>query len=338
MLRILLFSLFFIKVNFLFCQDNNLDFFYLLNKQNTIENKLTYIKHVRDSLNSVYFNKLKILNSYIQTNNIVKYKLTSILKIYYIKFLLYNDLNFYNNFFFGEYVYFRVLTKTFFRLTSILKELIQTSNVTLSILKDTKNLLDSLYKNQKILQYQRDSLIIQIENSLSKLKQNNSQLRILLKNDYYKMIDSIVKFNSEEKKISLLTNNPKFYPPLKNFVVVSTFGEHSHSKYPSIVYKNDGVDLTSVEDNVYLAEDGILISIIKTKKNGYILVFKHNDNLFTVYSNIYTYNCKLNQLYKKGSIIGKISSLTSKYSFKTLNFQVWQNYQKIDPLNFTYDE
>ena len=171
--------------------------------------------------------------------------------------------------------------------------------------------------------------------SAKKLEQNAQEIRSIIVDNYsnYKVLDKFLVNTS----LSVETNNSLFENlslPLYNSIIISSFGNHNHPYLKNVVITNDGIDLFSDTDTIVKSVfEGEVVYIVDVPNFGKSIILKHNV-YYTVYSNLNLVYVHDNQKIFSNQKIGTISSNSSKYSFACLNFQIWKNTQKLNPVDF----
>lgn len=228
--------------------------------------------------------------------------------------------------------YLKLLSNYLYHLTNYIETLKKQQQVNLQTLQKSNVLLTTFLKNYKNNKLLLDSNVLLLNSQLTELQQTSNLLRIDLENlDYgYDTVKNLI-YNFS-RTVNDTTDEFRIYnSPLIDPIVISSFGVHTHDKIKDIRIKNDGVDLYSPTDSlVKVVCNGTVQAIVDLHKLGKSVIINHN-NYFTVYSNLNNVFVSINNSVAIGQVLGTVSKNTSKYSFACLNFQVWNNNEKLNP-------
>lgn len=136
-------------------------------------------------------------------------------------------------------------------------------------------------------------------------------------------METMPVFNSSrsEKKLKLIM-------PLKG-VIVSSYGEklnpYNDSKgfQRGIEIKTDGLRI------VKTVEDGVVVQTGESDVYGRYIKIKHDDNLFSIYGNLYKVYTKENQKIIRGERIAELSE-----DSPVLHFELWIDDDAVNPLEY----
>lgn len=351
MQKLLIISFFSILSFACFSQPKN-DF--LLNKDINIYDLIYLNSHIEDEQNvlldinekiNFYQNKVIITKN---TLNSLQYKLDLYSNIYadlLVHFYLVSlnlkstsvfvfSSNTFNQIF-QRYNYIILLVRYIHDVNDYLK-LTQTrlDNELLSFKSYTKSLdlFLSSYQEKKV---KLDSQIALSISSANLMQQNADEIRTIINNGYaeFAVLDKFLN-NTSLDTIEDSSSFINLSLPLKDGVVISSFGVHSHPYLKNITVMNDGIDIFSKTDTLVKAVFlGEVVSIVKIPNFGTSVILKHED-YYSVYSNLNKIYIDSGQKLYKNQIIGSISPKTSKYSFPCLNLQIWHNTEKLNPKNY----
>jgi hypothetical protein len=143
--------------------------------------------------------------------------------------------------------------------------------------------------------------------------------------------DKAIAMTVEESKIatSFSALRGRMPWPVGSGFISDHFGVHNHPVLKGIKVKNDGVDIqTSSGNEVKVVYDGIVQSVVSIPGANMIVAVQHGD-YFTVYSKLAKVNVSTGQKIGSGQRIGVVASGSDGTS--EVNFQVWRNFDKINP-------
>jgi murein hydrolase activator len=117
--------------------------------------------------------------------------------------------------------------------------------------------------------------------------------------------------------------------PVGSGFISDHFGVHNHPVLKGIKTNNNGVDIqTSAGNDVKVVYDGVVQSVVSIPGANMIVAVQHGD-YFTVYSKLSNVNVSTGQKISSGQKIGVVA--TDNDGTSEINFQVWKNFDKINP-------
>lgn len=177
---------------------------------------------------------------------------------------------------------------------------------------------------------------------------NNSELMVattkkldLLAKQLYvqtKSFDEVEKL--ARNKAQMLASIPAIQPvsnkELKH--IASGFGSRTHPIY-KIQHFHTGLDFTAnIGTEIYATGDGTVAAVVNDF-NGYgkHVVISHGYGYQTLYAHMSRFNVRPGQKVKRGDVIGYIGN-TGTSTGPHLHYEVIKNNQKINPVNFFYND
>jgi murein hydrolase activator len=143
-----------------------------------------------------------------------------------------------------------------------------------------------------------------------------------------------IAMNAEESKLatSFSALRGRMPWPVGSGFISDHFGVHNHPVLKGIKTNNNGVDIqTSAGNDVKVVYDGIVQSVVSIPGANMIVAVQHGD-YFTVYSKLSNVSVSTGQKISSGQKIGVVA--TDNDGTSEINFQVWKNYDKINPENW----
>ncbi len=190
------------------------------------------------------------------------------------------------------------------------------------------------YKNN------RRDIIAQFKAELSNKAQENAQPKVVQGDIYRPDSVSLAKaskpsdtHNNVSEQDAFLFEVQKGYLewPVKNSVIISSFGEKKHPVYDKITIRNDGINfLVPAYSEVNVVYDGEVSKIVSLPTNQFAIIIKHGT-YFTVYSGLDHIKVESGDAVQKGDVIGNFENYENKL---ILNFQIWQGTNKINPYHW----
>jgi murein DD-endopeptidase MepM/ murein hydrolase activator NlpD len=126
-------------------------------------------------------------------------------------------------------------------------------------------------------------------------------------------------------------NQKRLTWPVARGFVSSKFGLQSHPVLKGVKIENPGVDIQTQKDEVVRAVfDGAVSKIASIPgMNGIVIIIQHGEYR-TVYANLRKSLVKMGDNVKTKDPIGEVFTDTDGVS--EVQFQVWKNFNKLDPL------
>lgn len=116
--------------------------------------------------------------------------------------------------------------------------------------------------------------------------------------------------------------------PVKNSVLISSFGEKKHPVYEKITIRNDGINfLVPAYSVVNAVFDGVVSKVVTLPSNQFAIIVRHGS-YFTVYSGLDHIKVSAGDEVHKNSEIGSYENNEGRL---ILNFQIWSGTQKLNP-------
>jgi septal ring factor EnvC (AmiA/AmiB activator) len=139
-----------------------------------------------------------------------------------------------------------------------------------------------------------------------------------------------------ELSSSFSANARKLPWPVAHGQIVGHFGKQPHPVLKGVTVDNLGVEILTLKDEpVRAVFDGKVVTIATVPGMNYVVMVQHGE-FYTVYARLKSVpNVKNGQEVKARDVIGEV--YTDKDGQSQLQFQVWQNSQKLDPEDWLYN-
>ena len=140
-----------------------------------------------------------------------------------------------------------------------------------------------------------------------------------------------ITMNAEESRLatSFSALRGRMPWPVGSGFISDHFGVHNHPVLKGIKTNNNGIDIqTNAGNDVKVVYDGIVQSVVSIPGANMIVAVQHGD-YFTVYSKLSNVNVSNGQKINGGQKIGVVA--TDNDGTSEINFQVWKNFDKINP-------
>lgn len=221
---------------------------------------------------------------------------------------------------------------------SVLREKI-TETQNLQVLKGKQsNVVSQLSQKEKALKNQLSSnkqAVEKLENMIARIVE-----REIKRSQERERKDEAKSEPSNNKAIAMTAEESKLATsfsalrgrmpwPVGSGFISDHFGVHNHPVLKGIKTNNNGVDIqTSAGNDVKVVYDGVVQSVVSIPGANMIVAVQHGD-YFTVYSKLSNVNVSTGQKISSGQKIGIVA--TDNDGTSEINFQVWKNFDKINP-------
>jgi len=210
------------------------------------------------------------------------------------------------------------------------------SSVVSQLNRKEKELKNQLASNKQAVEKLENMIarIVEREIKRSQERENNNESK---SNKSVVSTSKAITMTAEESKIatSFSALRGRMPWPVGFGFVSDHFGVHNHPVLKGIKVKNDGVDIqTSAGNDVKVVYDGIVQSVVSIPGANMIVAVQHGD-YFTVYSKLANVNVSTGQKISSGQKIGIVA--TDNDGTSEINFQVWRNFDKINPEGWLKD-
>ncbi|PWK27332.1 septal ring factor EnvC (AmiA/AmiB activator) [Arcicella aurantiaca] len=230
---------------------------------------------------------------------------------------------------------------------SVLREKI-TETQSLQVLKGKQSdVVSQLNQKERVLKNQLASnkqAVERLENMIARIvereikrsqeRERNSRANDANKSNKAESSNKSIAMNAEESKLatSFSALRGRMPWPVGSGFISDHFGVHRHPVLKGIKTNNNGVDIqTSAGNDVKVVYDGIVQSVVSIPGANMIVAVQHGD-YFTVYSKLSNVNVSTGQKIHSGQKIGVVA--TDNDGTSEINFQVWKNFDKINPENW----
>jgi len=136
----------------------------------------------------------------------------------------------------------------------------------------------------------------------------------------------------KELSVSFAENRGKLPWPLERGVISETFGVHQHPVLKNVKTKNNGLNISTAEnEDARAVFKGKVVSVAVISNSNIAVIIKHGE-YFTVYSNLDKVFVKQGDEVNTQQLIGRVH--TNLKGKTELNFQVWKGKDIQDPANW----
>ena len=177
-------------------------------------------------------------------------------------------------------------------------------------------LRQSLHGNHPDSSHKFNSVVSTIKNISAKKSKEDSVLRQLVESeDFYN-----IPINT-----SVVLEDLVFFQPI-NGIVTTEFNLNE---------KHFGIDVVSVKDqSVKSCLDGIVLFSGWSTEYGHVIIIQHSDNIVSLYMHNSTVTKQSNESVLAGEVIGIVGNSGHLSSGPHLHFELWQNGNPINPLEY----
>ena len=124
--------------------------------------------------------------------------------------------------------------------------------------------------------------------------------------------------------------------PLSNGIIVGYYGKQKHSIFSGVETFNNGIDIATDKDSeIRSVFDGVISRIFFIKGIGKAILINHGE-YFTVYSGVKEVLVKVDDKILAKEKIGIVATQYPEEKTE-LHFEIWKNYEKMDPAKWLYN-
>ena len=127
-------------------------------------------------------------------------------------------------------------------------------------------------------------------------------------------------------------NIGKFEWPVKSGFISNKFGEHPHPIIKNIKVKNDGIDIqTSKSSQVHAIYDGKVSTVAFIPGMNNVVIINHGE-YYTLYAKLKNLKVQKGDIISEKQVIADL--VTNNDGITQLQFQIWKNNIKLNPVNW----
>jgi septal ring factor EnvC (AmiA/AmiB activator) len=228
----------------------------------------------------------------------------------------------------------RIKQKIASELASLEKEKIEKEKLITSLEREKSTLTAEKKSHEEaVKQLEKEESTLRKELSEKKRieEEINEKIEALIKAETKKGANTI-SLTPEQKLISadFEKNRGRLPWPTIQGVVTDRFGEHEHPVIKNVKVRNNGIDITTVEnENVRCVFNGEVSKIFAIKGANYTVIIRHGS-YYTVYHNLTNVRVNVGDVVKTKDVIGKVSAGQNSQS-AIVHFEVWKGLEKLNP-------
>lgn len=206
------------------------------------------------------------------------------------------------------------------KLDELIKETKKESLLLENELSQRKDKIDLLNKQQSNLKQQ----ILDAEKRSAQL---DEQIIELIREEARK-----AQLNASKNVLSSdIAKNKGLLPwPCEKYILVNSYGEHEHPLIPTLIVRNNGIDIDILDSKViHPIHAGKVSRVIMIPGNNASVIIRHG-NILTVYSNLSEVYVKKDESVTLNTNIGKVYNGNGLNS-NILHFEIWIEEEKQNP-------
>lgn len=208
------------------------------------------------------------------------------------------------------------------------------SDVVSQLSQKEKALKNQLASNKQAVERLENMIARIVEREIKRSQERERSSSNTGKSNKSESSNKSIAMTAEETKLatSFSALRGRMPWPVGSGFISDHFGVHRHPVLKGIKTNNNGVDIqTSAGNDVKVVYDGIVQSVVSIPGANMIVAVQHGD-YFTVYSKLSNVNVSTGQKIHSGQKIGIVA--TDNDGTSEINFQVWKNFDKINPENW----
>lgn len=119
--------------------------------------------------------------------------------------------------------------------------------------------------------------------------------------------------------------------PIEEGVVTEYFGQHYHPVLKGIKTTNNGIDITTNQnEKVKAIYNGYVSKVFGILGSNYTVIIRHG-NYLSIYQNLINIRVKQGEKIRTGDVIGEVY-VDSNTNNSILHFEIWDELKKMDPI------
>ena len=119
--------------------------------------------------------------------------------------------------------------------------------------------------------------------------------------------------------------------PISNGKVELRYGEQKHPDNEKLIYVNSGIDLSTADSNVNAVYSGTVISVQNISSNNITMILQHDNDYYTVYSNLSNPYKRKGDIVSQGESIAAINRSDNQY---VIHFEIWKGRENLNPYHW----
>jgi septal ring factor EnvC (AmiA/AmiB activator) len=186
------------------------------------------------------------------------------------------------------------------------------------------------------------------ENALSSLKSEEKKLKrdlddkIKMEEELSKTIEAIIREEAKKNSFAALTpeqqlvsddfsrNKGKLPWPTRQGIITEKFGEHFHPVIRGVKVRNNGVDISTIDNSaVRTIFDGQVTKIASIKGSNYTVIIRHG-HYYTIYHNLKNVRVNVGESVKTKDVIGYVAKDKINDN-SVLHLEIWKGFDKLNP-------
>ena len=187
----------------------------------------------------------------------------------------------------------------------------------------------------------RSSVLAELSSEEKELKKElNNKLKI--EKELNKKIEELIRSETKKSSFAMLTpeeqlvgddfsrNKGKLPWPARQGIITEKFGEHPHPVIKGVKIRNNGIDISTVQNApVRAIFEGSVSKIFAIKGSNYTVILKHG-NYYTVYHNLKEVDVKVGAKISTKQNIGTVAYNMENNS-AVIHFELWNGLEKLNP-------
>lgn len=188
---------------------------------------------------------------------------------------------------------------------------------------------------------QREGVLIELSSEEKKLRSELKE-KVRIENEIKRRIEDLIKSESKKNILAKLTpeeqlvsddfsrNQGKLPWPTRQGIITEKFGEHNHPVLRGVKIRNNGVDISTIDNSgVRVIFEGTVSKIFTIKGSNYTVIVKHG-NYYTVYHNLRDIQVSVGESVNTKDNLGVVGNNTSGDG-SIVHFEIWKGLEKLNP-------
>ncbi len=200
-------------------------------------------------------------------------------------------------------------------------------------LRDLKLKKAALIEKAKSLTFQEKSIQDQLSKQRNEREKFNQQIEQTIRTATSNYIAPAVSSTSDHSTVAYskrFESKRGFLPwPMSSPKVVKRYGPQPHPSIAGITINSNGIDLSSASSTVSSIFNGEVISVSTINGQGSAVIVQHDNNYYTVYSNLSATSVSEGQQLTQDQQLG--TALSVSLGQTQMHFEIWQGEKTLNP-------
>jgi murein hydrolase activator len=210
--------------------------------------------------------------------------------------------------------------------------------------KELANALLKTKQEKLNLTYERNKREVMLGKLVIEDKDLKKQLqeKKRIEEEISKRLEALIREEAKKSSFTRLTpedqlvsndferNRGKLPWPTRQGIITEKFGEHYHPVIKGVKVRNNGIDISTLQESpVRSIFSGEVSKIFAIKGANYTVIIRHG-NYYTVYHNLTNLKVNVGDKISTKDVLGNVGN-TNNNDSAIVHFEIWKGLEKLDP-------